>query len=200
MAQPAPFFSTAAQEMLAGQIIRAAYGVEMELESETIRVCNGDTVTDNVGQKWRGLGVLGSISGIQCGAEAVTAPLQMSISGKLKDHKSQKAANFYATLARAVADSNSELLGRTVRVFWLLFNAKTAKAVDLPYLLQTYQMGSASFSFSGAAIVLTIPADPLFGGKHIPPLNLVSDADQQAKYPGDRIFERIGWKKTVVTQ
>jgi hypothetical protein len=200
MPQPEPFFSAAAREMLAGQVIRAAYGVEMELESETIRLCNGDTVTDNVGQQWRGLGVLGSISGIQCGAEAVTAPLQMAISGRLLTMKSQKAANFRATLSRAVADSNAEILGRTVRVFWLLFNARTAAAVDLPYLLQTYQMGSASLSFDGAKIVLSIPADPLFGGKHIPPLNLVSDADQQAKYPGDRIFERIGWKKTVVTQ
>jgi hypothetical protein len=201
MSQPDVFFSTAAQAMLAGHMIRACYGVKMELESETVYLCQGDTFTDNVGQVWRGLGQLGGVNGVQCGAEAVTAPLELTISGVMQNNEGPGYASFYSALSRAVADSNAEILGGTVEVYWLLFNQTTAQAIDLPYLLQTYQMGSASLAFDGGSgsVTLSIPADPLFGGKHIPPLNLVSDADQQARYPGDKIFERIGWKKTVVT-
>jgi hypothetical protein len=198
MAQPAVAFSAAAQAILDGHIIRACFGVRMELQSETLHLCQGDTFTDNTGQTWLGLGALGTISGVQCGAEAVTAPLQLTVSGLLDDAGKGRLPS----LARAIGDSNAEILGGTVTVYWLLFDQTTAKAIDLPYMLQVYQMGSASFAYDGASnsATLTIPADPLFGGKHIPPLNLVSDADQQARYPGDRIFERIGWKKTVVTQ
>lgn len=199
MPQPAVFFSETAQAILAGHIVRATLGVKLDLQSETLFLCEGDTFTDNAGQTWTGLGLLGSISGVQVGAEIATAPLQMTLSGVIENETIR--SEIYPTFARAIGATNPEIVGRRAVVYLHLFDATAMTPVDLPYMLQIYQMGNAVFAFDGAAgsATLTIPADPLFGGKHIPPLNLISDADQQAKYPGDRIFERMGWRKTVIT-
>ena len=199
MAQPDVMFTATAQAILAGQMIRACFGVKLELASETLYLSQGDSFFDAAGQEWIGLGLLGSISGIQVGAEAATAPLQLTLSGIVQNEAAR--ADAYSALANAIASSNSEIVGRRVSVYLHLFDAQAATPIEFPYLLQIYQMGNAVFSYDGASasVTLTIPADPLFGGKHIPPLNLVSDADQQAKYSGDTIFERMGWRKTVIT-
>lgn len=199
MPQPDVVFSEAAQALLAGAVVPAVYGVKVETASETLYLCQGDSFTDNTGQRWTGLGLFGSISGLQCGPEAATAPLQITLSGIVEADKAQSA---YSSIASAIRDGGNEFVGRSATVYLLLFDAATHQPLDMPYMLQIYQMGYASFSYDGSsgAATLTVPADPLFGGKHIPPLNLVSDADQQARYPGDRIFERMGWRKTVITQ
>lgn len=199
MAQPPIFFSETAQALLSGHVVRATLGVRLDLLSETLFLCEGDSFTDNAGQAWTGLGLLGSISGVSVGAEIATAPLQMTLSGVVGNEMLR--SEVYPAFARAISASNSEIVGRRAVVYLHLFDATAMTPIDFPYMLQIYQMGNAVFAFDGAAgsATLTVPADPLFGGKHIPPLNLVSDADQQAKYPGDRIFERMGWRKTVIT-
>jgi hypothetical protein len=198
MAQPPLAFSATAQAVLDGHVVRAVYGVIIDLASGPVRLCQGDSFVDRIGQRWEGLGLLGSVSGLQAGPEAATAPLQLTLSGIVGDEKARVGA--YAKIRRAVADSNAEIVGRTATVYVLLFDRTRNRPIDFPYMLQAYQLGNASLKNEAGEISLSITGEPLFGGKHIPPLNLVTDADQQAKYPGDRIFERIGWKKTVVTQ
>lgn len=200
MTQPALAFSATATALLQGHMVRAVFGVKLELRNETLYLCQGDSFTDNTGQAWTGLGLLGSIAGVQCGPEAVASPLQLTLSGVVMDDKTR--ADVYPALARAIADSNAEILGGWATVYWMMFDQTTGQAVDLPFMLQVYQLGRATFAYDGAtnAVTLTVPGDPLFALRHVPPMNLVSDADQQNKYPGDHAFERMGWKKTVITQ
>lgn len=197
MTQPAVAFSATVQALLSEHVVRAVFGVKLELASETVYLVQGDSFVDNVGRRWEGLGLLGALSGLQIGAEAATAPLQLILSGVVGDKKERLTA--YATIRRAAAIGNAEIVGGTATVYAFFFDRTLGVPIDLPYMLQIYQLGNASLQYDAGAITLTVTADPLFGGKHVPPLNLVTDADQQAKYPGDRIFERIGWKKTVIT-
>jgi hypothetical protein len=197
MPQPAIAFSQTAQAVLAGHLVRARLGVKLGLAAGPLYLCMGDSFKDSSGQRWEGLGVLGELSGLQCGAEAVTSPLTMTLSGVISDDTTRK--ELFSTLKDAALSSTAELAGRTVSVYLLLFDATMGQPVDAPYVLQIYQIGNASLRYDGAAVTYTLSADPLFGGKHIPPLNLLSDADQQAKYPGDAALERMAWRKTVVT-
>ncbi|WP_363346281.1 hypothetical protein [Methylocystis echinoides] len=198
MPQPPLAFSATAQALLDEHVVRAVYGVKIEMASETVYLCQGDSFVDRVGQRWLGLGILGAISGLQVGPEAATSPLELTLSGLVGDEK--RFQSVYAPIRRAIADSHAEIVGATATVYALIFDRTLGRAIDFPYMLQIYQLGRPSLQYENGEITFTVVGEPLFGGKHIPPLNLVSDADQQAKYPGDRIFERIGWKKTVVTQ
>jgi len=202
MAAPDVLFSATVQSILAGNIVRAIYGVQLQLVSETLFLCQGDSFIDNTGQKWTGLGMLGQISGIQCGAEAATSPLQLTLSKVLAPQTADKSVgHIYSTLSRAVSDSVNETLGRQAVVYLMFFDSVSSVPIDLPYVVARYQLGSGSLAFdsTNGSVTFTLPAEPLFGSKHIPPLNLVSHTDQQMKYPGDNIFERVGYKHTVIT-
>jgi hypothetical protein len=195
--QPPIAFSDAVQAMLAEHVVLARFGVQLDLASETVYLCQGDSFRDNVGRLWRGLGLFGELAGLQIGAEAATSPIQLTLAGLVEDDKTLQSP--YAALGRAAADASAEIIGRTASVYVMFFDETLGQSVDLPYLLQSYQLGAASLEIGDGQIALTVQGDPLFGGKHIAPLNLVCDEDQQQKYPGDRVFERVGWRKTVIT-
>jgi hypothetical protein len=195
--QPPIAFSDAVQAMLSEHVVLARFGVQLDLASETVYLCQGDSFRDNVGRMWRGLGLFGELAGLQIGAEAATSPIQLTLAGLVEDDKTLQSP--YAALGRAAADASAEIIGRTASVYVMFFDETLGQPVDLPYLLQSYQLGAATLEIGEGQIALTVRGDPLFGGKHIAPLNLVCDEDQQQKYPGDRIFERVGWRKTVIT-
>jgi hypothetical protein len=195
--QPPLAFSDAVQAMLAEHVVLARFGVQFDLVSETVYLCQGDSFRDNVGRFWQGLGLFGELSGLQIAAEAAISPIQLTLSGLVEDDKTR--ASPYAALGRAAADASAEMIGRTASVFVMFFDSTLGQPVDLPYLLQSYQLGAATLEIGEGQITLSVQGDPLFGGKHIAPLNLVCDEDQQQTYPGDRVFERVGWRKTVIT-
>lgn len=197
MAQSPLVFSAAAQALLAGHLVHYRLGVKLALRNETLYLAQGETFIDNTGQRWDGLGVLGALSGLECGAEAATAPLQMTLTGVIAADSPR--ASLFSALVDAVNGSTADMVGCTVTVYLLLFDATRGQAIDTPYVLQLYKIGQTSLQYSAKSVTLTVLCDPLFGGKHVPPLSLVTDPDQQAKYPGDTIFERVGSKRTVIT-
>ncbi|PPD10288.1 MAG: hypothetical protein CTY36_00405 [Methylocystis sp.] len=178
-------FSDAAQLVLAGQRVGATLGVKMELASETLNLWLGHgRVRSNDGQEWEGLGQLGGISGLEFGALAATQPITLTLSG------------LDAGLANTAREQNSQMRGRRVSVFALLFD-QSVQPIDLPYLCMLATIDHASMKRSGDAYVLQVVAEPIFNTKHIPSLNLVTDADQQSRYPGDRIFERSAYVHAI---
>jgi hypothetical protein len=181
-------FSHAAQLVLAGQRVGAAVGVKLELASETLNLWLGNgKVRSNDGQYWEGLGRLGGISGLEFGAIAATQPLNLTLSG------------LDAQLAAAAREQYSEMRGRRVSVYLLLFN-EAMQSIDLPYLCMLATIDNASLRRSGDAFTLEVVAEPIFNTKHMPALNLVTDADQQARFPGDRIFDRASYPHSLYWQ
>lgn len=178
-------FTEAAQMLLAGQIVNMAIGVELDLLHEKLVLWRGQgSVTTNDGREWEGLGTFGDISGLNFGYESATDPIVMTLSGLNNE------------LAQAARDQESQMRGRTVSVYVLLFDSDW-RPVDMPYLCQIAIIDRVSLKYSDDSYVLELTAEPLFASKHLPALNLVTDADQQSRYPGDKIFERVGFTHTI---
>lgn len=189
MPQPPILFSDAAQRMLEGQTVQACFGVKLELINETLFLAQGTSFTDNAGQRWQGLGALGNISGVQVGPEAASSPVELTLSG------------LDSSLAPAARASNQFIRGGAATVYFFLFD-QNFKPLDLPFAMQRYKLDNGALIYSGGdnSCVLRIRGEPVFAAKHISPLSLISDMDQQSKHPGDTIFERMGFKHIVVTQ
>ena len=178
-------FSDAAQLILAGQRVGVAVGVKLELVSETLNLWLGNgKVRSNDGQEWEGLGRLGGISGLEFGALAATQPINLTLSG------------LDAYLASVARSQYSEMRGRRVSAYMLLFD-ENMRSTDLPYLCMLAVIDNVSIRRSGDTFTIEVSAEPVFSRKHMPAFNLVTDADQQARYPNDRIFERAAYSHTV---
>jgi hypothetical protein len=178
-------FSEAAQAILSGQRVGAAVAVKLELANETLNLWLGNgRVRSNDGQYWEGLGRFGGISGLEFGAKASTRPIAMTLSG------------LDARLAGMARSEYSGMQGRRVSVYALVFNQKM-KCIDLPYLCMLATIENAGMRRSGDRFVLELNAKPIFNTKHMPALNLVTDADQQTRYPGDKIFDRAAYPHSL---
>lgn len=178
-------FTDAAAILLAGGSINIAVGVRLELPGETLNLAVGQgSIITNDGTRWDGLGDVGSIDGLDFGPRAATETIAMTLSGLNPE------------LARLAREDASDIRGSRVGVYVMLFD-KNWRPVDLPYLCQMAIVDRASLKRSGETYVMEVTAEPLFSSKHIPPLNLVTDADQRAKWAGDRIFERASYQHTV---
>lgn len=175
------FFSETVQEMLEGRNVFTAMGVWFDFTSGEDRIWLGrGTFTARDGTVWSGLGELASIDGLQSSAGLSTEPITMTLSGVDTE---------ILDLTRAQA---SEIRGRRCGVYILMFN-ETGQPIDEPYLIDLYLMDKASFTVSGETreMSITVTAEPLFSTKHVPKFSLMTDQDQQTRYPGDRIFERV---------
>jgi len=175
------YFSTTVAAMLAGHEVRASIGVQFNFASSTMRVWQGrGSFTDNSNNSWQGLAEFATISGLQGSSMLSVDPVTMTLSG------------IDTTLMEVVRNQASEITGQTCGVYFLTFG-ESWELLDDPYLIELYLMDRATFSVDGESRTMTVnlSAEPLFYSKHIPPVAYMTDADQQRKYPGDTIFERV---------
>lgn len=178
-------FTAAAEMLLTGQVVNMAVAVKLDLLDETLRLWRGHgAIETNDGQSWEGLGKFGDISGMDFSPDAATEPLTMTLSG------------LDAEIANAARHQQTHMRGRTVSIYVLLFDV-AFQPLDMPYLCQMAIIDRGVLRSSGDSFTLELTAEPLFASKHIPALNLVTDADQQARYPGDKVFERVSYTHTI---
>jgi len=175
------YFPKTVEQMLAGHEVRMSVGVWFDFESQPMRVWQGrGAFTDPGGNTWNGLGAFGRITGLQGSSMLSVDPITMTLSG------------LDATMANVARQQADELRGRRCGVYLISFDDNWA-LLDNPYLLELYLMDKATLSVDGETrtLVITLSAEPLFFSKHIPPVAMITDADQQRKYPGDTIFKRV---------
>jgi hypothetical protein len=184
-------FSQAAQAMLAGEVVRLALGVRLDFADGTMRVwCGQGQHVAGDGTIWQGLGSLASIEGLEASSNMQTESITMTLSGL---DISQNAPNGMGpSLLKLARQETAMIRGRTCAVYALLRGANE-QPLDTPYIVGVYLMDSAPLVVDAEARSMSIPltAEPLFATKHLPPIALVTNEDQQAAFPGDRIFERI---------
>ena len=179
-------FSDAAQEILAGQRVAVVAAIKMELASETAFLWLGDgKIRSNDGQEWEGSGRAGGIDGLEFGAIAATQPITMKLSG------------LDTSLAAAAREQYTQMRGRRVSAYVLVGNESSGQPIDMPYLTMLATIDRATLQRSGDTWVLEVTAEPLFTSKHVPALNLVTNADQVNRFPGDKIFERASYPHTI---
>jgi hypothetical protein len=180
MMQPV-VFSAAAQAMLSGHVVRAAFGAWFDFTSGPERVWLGEgTYIATDGTVWSGLGGFASIDGEDLSWGLSTDSVTLKLSGLDPSFVSE-------TRAQA-----KEIRGRKCGIYQLLRDSNE-QSLDAPYLVQLYFMDNATFSVDGGTdqLIISMTIEPLFTTKHLPAFALVTDQDQQRKFPGDKIFERI---------
>lgn len=175
------YFSQTVQEMVSGRNVYMALGVKFEFASETILCWLGrGTFTAGDGTEWTGLGEVASIDGVQASALVSIDPVTITLSGLDTE---------FMALTREQA---TEIRGRRCGVYILCFD-ENWQPIDAPYLVELYLMEKATFTVDGETrtMSITVTAEPLFYTKHVPLTSFMTDQDQQKKYPGDKVFERV---------
>lgn len=218
-----PFTSTV-QTMLGGREVHIALGVKFEFLSSTEYIWLGrGTFKDSSGNQWLGMGEMASLDGLQFTNNLSVDPVTMTLSGvplNLLNNANPSATGQNTiqsvnagtagtglvgptkSFLQLVKDQANEIRNRYCGIYLLTFDS-SFQQLDVPYLTERYVMDKASYSVDGESqtVSITVYAEPLFSTKHIPATAFMSNADQQRKYAGDKIFERVcllSGKQTVV--
>lgn len=176
---------------LAGKKVQAAILVRFDFVSETIRLWRGNGVLKtNDAAKWQGLGLLGSMSGIEQAINGQAPAMSFTLSG------------IDAQIMRLAKDEfEAEVYGRIVYVLIQFFGVDdpadpdNQRPLDLPYPVCAGRCLQPSMSFtSEGERSVSISAESLFSLRSRPAFAMLTDADQQHRYPGagDKGFEYVG--------
>lgn len=162
--------------LVRGDRVGQAILVELMIASGPQRYFNGVRRLRAGGREWLGLGDMLSISGLEQPAGGTAPPTTFTLSGVTPD------------MIAAARNGSVEVKNRPVTVY-LQFVGE-ARPLDEPLALWAGIMDTLKFAGSGPSdrrIVLT--AETLFVRRRRAPFGYYTDADQQARFPGDRGME-----------
>lgn len=166
--------------------------VEMQFASATMRVHTGFGSLVAGAQTWSGVGDLVSISGLEQTTQGEAGQATFMVSGVSAD-----------LLAAAKTEDGAEYRQRPITVYLQFFDVATDAAIGSPIAIWTGLMDNMRISRTngdeGPLRTITLTAETLFQDRARPPYGSYSDADQKARYAGDKGCERVaGLVDTVV--
>ena len=172
--------------------MRASYLVRVNFASETLRLWTGAGFLTAGGETWEGVEVA-SISGLQQAVNGEATQASFVLSG---------VSSRIVTLARD--EWEVEAKGRNIEVLIQFHNDANdlpLETYDQPYSIWAGEMQTPSFDLEGPnKRAITIVAESLFPLRARPAFGQYTEADQQARFAGDRGFELVpGLLKKVVT-
>ena len=98
-------------------------------------------------------------------------------------------------IAKARAEDLAEYVQRPITVFLQFFDPSTDAAIEDPKSIWSGLMDSMRETYSngddGPVRTITLTAETLFQDRARPPYGAYSDADQKARYAGDKGCERV---------
>lgn len=174
---------------LAGGRVECAWLIQFAFTSEPVRVWTGfGTLETSDGQRWSGLGTLGSVSGIEQAVNGQAPRASFTLSG------------VDAQIVRLARDEyEAEVKGRVVTVLIQFFGVDdpedpdNQRVLDAPYPLWSGRCLTPTFTISAEGErSVSIEAESLFSLRSRPQYAMYTDADQQHRFPGDRGFEFVG--------
>ena len=173
-----PFFSAPAQALVTGQTVRLALLAHFDFVGDPRWYWPGFgplRTLDNL--TWEGTAGLGEISGLNVPIGTVAQQVSFSLSGV--DAR-------IATLARRQSDL---VKGRACTVFLQLFNADWS-VLGNPLHVWSGDLDVMSFEQDeDGTFIVKLTAESIWAGRRKPPFGFYTDADQQARSPGDRGLE-----------
>lgn len=175
------YFTAAQQAEAAGEVVHVARLVEAEFASETSRMWEGAglLVTED-GKTWKGGGEMLSIGDLHAITNGSAVTTEFALSGVPVE------------FVRAARQSETEAKNRPIRVYGQ-FLTDRGKPLGLPWVITTMRMDLVKYTMEGAGqrgVALT--AESLLAGRKRPPYGRLTDADQQARHPGDKGLELMG--------
>jgi hypothetical protein len=177
------------QELLRSDRLVASRMIEMEFPAETLRVWSGSgPITTLDGKVWQGVSVFGQISIIRdtddLAANEVIVGLRRTAEGVQGDPAAFSAA--------VNADRNLDVYNRAVRIYLQVFNPDTLDLVGNPQPEFIGVMSHIVTRREGTvAAEINLHCENLFAEGRKPPHIHYSQADQEARFPGDLGFEFI---------
>lgn len=173
-----------------GQHVVCALFVAFFFKGDALRVWEGDGPLDRGGFTWRGMGhrqdktgnPLQSIDGLEQAVNGTAPQLTLTLSG---------VDPTVVTAAKADAD---EIEGRALTIEIGFFDATQPGLVPLDGLmpLGTWFMQKPSFIATGPTLrTITLPCETLFAQRSRAPFGMLTDRDQQRRFPGDKALEFV---------
>ncbi|KGM34997.1 hypothetical protein [Inquilinus limosus] len=185
-------FTETIREQARGQHVVCSLFVTFEFKSGPMRVWEGDGPLDRGGVTWRGMGhrqdkqsnPLQSIEGLEQAINGTAPQLNLTLSGV--DPKVVAAA-------RKDADAD-EIEGRNLAISIGFFDAARSSLVPLDNLVRlgTWIMQKPSFTATGPTLrTISLPCETIFAQRSRAPFGMLTDRDQQRRFPGDQALEFI---------
>lgn len=186
-----PFLDAVQSAALVGSTVRMAMLVELQFRSKTKRLWNGAGLVTVADGEWEGVGGFGSIDGLAQVREPVSSKVTLKLSGVSAE-----------VLAIAKA-STSDVQGRPAYVWLQLFDAEWQPlGARIPVFWGDMQriniLRSEAGDVSGGSRVCEVEVENAFAGRARPSAGRFTDADQQARFPGDRFFRFVPAQRSQV--
>lgn len=183
------FISSEAAAAMVGATVRVATLVELQFASQTMHLWNGAGTIDVSGETWQGAGAMGSIDGLQQSRDPVSSKVTLRLSGVSAE-------------VLAVAKANTtDVEGRPAYIWQQLFDAEWQPiGARIPVFWGTMQRISIARTeaneFDGGSRLCELEIENPFAARARPTLSRWTDADQQARHPGDRFCRFVPLQRT----
>lgn len=172
------YFPDTISAALAGKSVRAAYLVEFQFVSGTIRVWNGNGRLSAGGFTWDGLRGMGQIDGLEQAINGSAPQATFTLSGVDPNVLSKEQGDPF------------DYINRPVLVYLQFFNEDWT-LLDSPYAIGgwTMQVVQETYGWNETLkaweSLIGITAESWFAGRGRPPFGFYSDRDQQLRFAGD---------------
>lgn len=181
-------FPETVKAYLAGSRVRIAWLVKLDFTSAPAYVWNGNGMLTAGGQEWAGLGALGLLSGIE-----------QSINGEAPEATIGLSAVDEEIMTLALEEFETEALNRRIIAYIQFFNENDDIPLDNPYPVWSAKMILPTFSEDLQKWDINIAAESLFSYRSRPNYGMLTDRDQEKRFPGDRGFSFVnGLRRKVV--
>jgi hypothetical protein len=182
------YFSETVAAALAGETIGLAVLGRFSFVEGERRLWLGQGRITAGGETWDGLGEFVSMSSLSSGAGDVAAPVTFSLSGVDEEIHALAVAGGQTVRGRAVAIS-------------LQFYNHAMVALDSPVVFWTGKMDRITAEGDLQSRSVSLICEGLFTNRSKPVAGLLSDRDQQARFPGDKglqfvnslIYKAVKW-------
>ncbi len=161
-----------------GSRVEVAVLFEFEFASKTVRFWSGYGRIAAGGHEWVGSGKLITASGLAQPAGLTAPAATFTLSGASPE------------LVSFAAQSQAEVTGRRCAVY-LQFLSKAYTPLDSPIPIWVGRMDVLSFRAGGKQRVINLAAETLFVDRTRAPHGFMTDADQKARWSGDRGMESM---------
>ena len=187
------FFPETIAAHLGGRTVRASFLVLFDFATVPWRVWTGAGKLNTAGHDWFGTGIFGSVTGLEQAVNGEAPETTFSISG---------IPSRVLTLAKTeFGDEARNRLAKVYIQFHNEHNDQRRELFDQPFAIWAGRMQTPRFTMQGASKrKLEVTAESLNALRSRPAYSQYTDADQQARFPGDLGFQFVvGLVNKVVT-
>jgi len=166
-------FEPIIEAQLAGASIVMALLIEADFVSQPMRLWTGEGARSFGGRDWQGIGAIVSVSDITRLENGQADPFEVTITADEE------------IIRRGLIEFRDEAMDRALTVSLQFLNYEAGTALGAPWQLRDGVMRGASLTVDTDAQTLSIKCDTLSSRRNRPALGMLTDRDQQSRFPGD---------------